>query len=207
MKNIDKLSVILLGVTSSIWVLANVWRTFVNHSLNEENRGTPIYSCKSYLDGGKTVYCRVKLALSTQLDIGPGQHFNLVARHRRRGWFQSHPFIVTWEKESNGHRFLYFLVECKNGFSCSLPKFQTIKGGGKPKYVYLDGPYGHISGLKSFDTVLFCSKGIGVVSQLPLMRYLVMAHNDKTARIRRMSLRWVLESPGSVYLAWKMNRC
>ena len=60
----------------------------------------------------------------------------------------------------------------------------------------LDGPYGGDDALDSFDTVMFWAGGIGIVSHLLHLRQMVQAHNDRKARLRRLTLVWMLESWG-----------
>jgi predicted ferric reductase len=205
MKKKDRFSVILLVCTSCLWLVTTGLWAVMTHSLNNMNRGTAIYSSKRYPANDSTRYLRLKIALSSGRYIGPGQHINLISRHHR-GWLQSHPYCVAWENEKGGQRFLYFLIECQKGFSRSMQLYKTIKDV-SPDYVYLDGPYGPTPNLKSFDTVLFCSKGIGVASQLSLMQDLVKTHNNATARIRRMSLLWFIESPSTFCAQLRRNDC
>jgi NAD(P)H-flavin reductase len=179
-------------------------------SLNDRGfYGTPIFSFKRYGDVPISFY-QVKIQLSTGRKIGPGQYMNLIQR-RKHGWFhawvQSHPYVVGWEEEKSGQRYAYFFIQCKGGFSyyfqqvCKSTKevIKDRKFGSSHSYVLLDGPYGQIPDLKSFDKVLFLAKGIGLAAQLLLMRELLKCHDDRSARIRRLTLVWFLESRRTCY--------
>ena len=61
----------------------------------------------------------------------------------------------------------------------------------------MDGPYGHGAELDCFDKILFVASGIGVAAHLLAIRHLLQAHQDQTARVRRVSLLWFLEKTGT----------
>jgi len=60
----------------------------------------------------------------------------------------------------------------------------------------VDGPYGRHTDLDHFDKVLIIARGIGPVAHLLAARHLVQAHFDPAARVRRLSLVWILGNKG-----------
>ncbi|KAK3115493.1 hypothetical protein LTR53_005109 [Teratosphaeriaceae sp. CCFEE 6253] len=114
----------------------------------------------------------------------------------RWGWnlssgqqFQAHPYLIAWtDEETNGaSRAITLLIECRGGFSSALRLAQT------PVRLLVDGPYGRASGLDVYDKVLLIASGAGVAAHLLAIRELLQAHNDQTARVRRITLLWFLE--------------
>lgn len=76
-----------------------------------------------------------------------------------------------------------------NGFTKKLLRCMR---NGLP--VIIDGPYGKQPPLDRFDTVLFLASGVGLAAQLLHLRHLLEAHNSKTARARRITLVWFLQT-------------
>ena len=62
--------------------------------------------------------------------------------------------------------------------------------------IRVDGPYGSVESLEQFDKVFFVASGIGLAAHLLAIRHLIQTHNDKTSRVRRLSLLWFLETEG-----------
>lgn len=85
------------------------------------------------------------------------------------------------------------LVQTHRGFTRRLQMSSTSSA-------LIDGPYGgsEIESLARYDKVLLMSCGIGLASHLGTAHHLLLAHNTQTARIRRLTLVWLLESQGSV---------
>lgn len=108
------------------------------------------------------------------------------------GPFQAHPYMIAWTRESLDHRSheLHLLVLCQRGFSGMLRMWDRTAA------FQINGPYGDGPGLDGFDKVLFLASGLGIASHLLAIRHLLRAHNDLTARARRVSLLWILESEG-----------
>jgi predicted ferric reductase len=189
-------AIVLMAIISVLWLGTFIlWAVFLQ-SRNESLSGTPIYSFKRVKYGGTTKLYRVKIALQSQRTIAPGQYFYLI--HKRKWWhfFQSHPYMVAWENKKNGTQYVYFLIECQKGFSSRFQEGKSrkeVENDHKPKCskVYMDGPYGGHLYLRNYDTVFFISRGIGIASQLLLIRDLLRAHNNLTARVRRVTLLWV----------------
>ncbi|KAF2439148.1 hypothetical protein P171DRAFT_132259 [Karstenula rhodostoma CBS 690.94] len=135
-------------------------------------------------------------------DLGPGQYVYLTAPglHRHSlGFLQSHPYVIAWiestepnEKhgESQGGHWseITILVERNKGFSDAIFALKRTSS------FLIDGPYGHIQSLDHYDKVLFMASGIGVAAHLLHIRHLLEAHNTKSARVRRITLVWFLET-------------
>ena len=62
--------------------------------------------------------------------------------------------------------------------------------------IRVDGLYGGVESLEHFDKVFFVASGIGLAIHLLAIRYLIHAYNEKTLRVRRLSLLWFLETEG-----------
>lgn len=79
------------------------------------------------------------------------------------------------------------IIEGADGFSQRL-----IESRRDNVRIILDGPYGQQTSLYAFDKVLFLACGIGVTAHLLQIRQLLEAHNQSTARVRRITLIWFL---------------
>lgn len=110
--------------------------------------------------------------------------------HSITGSFQAHPYMIAWEHSDGSCQILTLLIAHCAGFSRMIP---LCKSGTRMR---LDGPYGGTKALQHFDKVLFIASGIGIAAHLLAIRHLVQAHNDKTSRVRRLSLLWFLETDG-----------
>ena len=113
--------------------------------------------------------------------------------NRLVGHFQAHPYMIAWTDEILGQKSSDFqlLIQCRHGFSDRLRLCR------QPSTVIVDGPYGKETPLKDFDKVLFIAAGGGIAAHLLAIRQLLQAHEDRTARCRRLSLLWVLEDQGA----------
>lgn len=87
---------------------------------------------------------------------------------------------------------IYLLIEGRRGFSRALRQCKDVSS------VILDGPYGKSPPLDRFDKVLLIAHGVGIAAHLLTIRHLLRAHEEQTARVRRVSLTWVLENKGRV---------
>jgi predicted ferric reductase len=122
-----------------------------------------------------------------------GQHIFIsvpAISHTVVGRFQAHPYLVAWEEKENSSQILTLLVAPRAGFS---RKVRFCEAGTR---IRVDGPYGCVESLESFDKVFFIASSIGLAAHLLAIRYLIQAHNDKTSRVRRLSLLWFLETGG-----------
>jgi NAD(P)H-flavin reductase len=101
--------------------------------------------------------------------------------------------MIAWDKhEETQEQVIHLLVRGGRGFS------NTLKIGGTAIAAIVDGPYGgsKFAALERYDKVLFMANGIGIASHLLSIRCLLTAHNDQTARVRRLSVVWFLETQG-----------
>ncbi|OCL03054.1 hypothetical protein AOQ84DRAFT_303531, partial [Glonium stellatum] len=88
------------------------------------------------------------------------------------------------------------IQQCK-GFSNTLTTAQ-----GRSSAI-VDGPYGGTQTLDRFDKVLFIASGIGITAHLLSIKYLLQAHDDQSARVRRLTLVWFLETTGILLILFK----
>ena len=106
------------------------------------------------------------------------------------GRFQAHPYLVAWEEKEDSSQILTLLVAPRAGFS------RTVRFCEVGTRIRVDGPYGGVEALEQFDKVFFVASGIGLAAHLLALRYMIQTHNDKTSRVRRLSLLWFLETEG-----------
>lgn len=110
--------------------------------------------------------------------------------HTMIGRLQAHPYMIAWEQKDDSSQILTLLIAHRAGLS------RMIKLCKNDTRIRVDGPYGGTESLEQFDKVLFVASGIGVAAHLLTIRHLVQTHNDKTSRVRRLSLLWFLETDG-----------
>lgn len=122
-----------------------------------------------------------------------GQHIFIAIPtipHTVVGRLQAHPYMVAWEEKEGSNQILTLLVAPRAGFS---RKVKFCEAGSR---IRVDGPYGGVEPLEHFDKVFFVASGIGLAAHLLAIRHLIHAHNEKTSRVRRLSLLWFLETEG-----------
>ena len=122
-----------------------------------------------------------------------GQHIFITVPtipHTVVGRLQAHPYVVAWEEREDSSQILTLLVAPRAGFS---RKVRLCEAGTR---IRVDGPYGCVESLEHYDKVFFIASGIGLAAHLLAIRHLIKAHNDKTSRVRRLSLLWFLETGG-----------
>jgi predicted ferric reductase len=122
-----------------------------------------------------------------------GQHIFIsvpAVPHTVVGRLQAHPYVVAWEEKEDSSQILTLLVSPRAGFS---RKVKLCEAGTR---IRVDGPYGGVESLEQFDKVFFVASGIGLAAHLLAIRHLIQTHNDKTSRVRRLSLLWFLETEG-----------
>lgn len=127
----------------------------------------------------------------------PGQYVYLTLPHHAGfgiGLLQAHPYCVVWVENqfSTGTQSITLLVEIQRGFSDTLRFGRHLK-----QHAVLDGPYGVTRDLRHFDKVLFLASGVGIAAHLAYIRQLLEAHTRRDARVRRLSLVWIVESKGN----------
>jgi hypothetical protein len=127
----------------------------------------------------------------------PGQYVHLCLPSSRllgAGLLESHPFMIAWAAHDDRERLktITILARSRTGFTRHLNVQNNMARA------ILDGPYGgnETGTLIKHDTILLISSGIGLASHLNTARYLLLAHNAQTARLRRLTLVWSLDLPG-----------
>jgi NAD(P)H-flavin reductase len=102
--------------------------------------------------------------------------------------------MIAWVVENDkGHATtIMVLAQCYKGFTRRL-QIANINAS-----ALVDGPYGGLEAdcFTHYDKVLLMSNGIGIAAHLYTARYLLFAHNRQTARVRRLTLIWLLETQG-----------
>lgn len=63
-------------------------------------------------------------------------------------------------------------------------------------HAIVEGPYGGIHSLDSYGTVVLFAGGVGITHHLLYLRRLVRGQVDSTVAARRITLVWVVRSPG-----------
>ena len=147
---------------------------------------------------------RVEITLRRAWKSRSGQFLYLCLPRLRRlglGIFEFHPFMIAWDyisPEPNGStvelttRKIVLLAQPSNGFTKRLLKTDEANNH---SLAIIDGPYGSdLHSFKDYDTVLFMANGIGLAGLLLPIRHLIVAHNNQTARVRRITLHWLLET-------------
>jgi predicted ferric reductase len=110
--------------------------------------------------------------------------------HTVVGRLQAHPYMIAWEEKDDSSQILTLIVTPRAGFS------RMVKLCESDTRIRVDGPYGGTKSLEHFDKIFFITSGIGVAAHLLTIRHLIQTHNDKTSRVRRLSLLWFLETDG-----------
>ncbi|KIW00824.1 uncharacterized protein PV09_07585 [Verruconis gallopava] len=134
---------------------------------------------------------RLWVTLKKPCNIFPGHYFYICfpsIPNRAQGILQWHPYMVMWQEVIEGKQVLQFLLDRRSGFS---KKIRTAE----PKAaVLLDGPYGVDYHVDDYDKVLYITSGVGVASCIVSIQKLLKSHNNKTGRVRRISLTWLADS-------------
>jgi predicted ferric reductase len=109
-----------------------------------------------------------------------------ISRHHG-GFLQAHPYAIAWMEGSD----ISLIVQRQSGFSNDV-----FRATGRHTSVIVDGPYGQPQQFMCYDKVLFIASGIGVAAHLLAIRDLLEAHENRSARVRRITLLWFLETMG-----------
>jgi predicted ferric reductase len=148
---------------------------------------------------------QVRVDIKRPWNVVPGQFVYLSlprARSLGLGLFESHPFMVVWAIENEGGQLksIVLLVRSCRGFTRRLRLAQA------KTTAIIDGPYGGTEAheLANYDKILLMSSGVGIAAHLHMTRYLLLAHNRQTARVRRLTVLWFLETSGSWYLQFSL---
>lgn len=181
----------LFTVQKVLWVILAMRR---NYGLSSISRMTVNRFPRSDLH---QPIVQVRIDVKKPWTAKPGQYIYLTLPRLRSlglGILESHPFMVAWviEDEQTRVQTIVLLVKVRHGFTQKMQFTNPL--GSK----LIDGPYGgnEVNILAKYDTVLLMSSGIGIAAHLEAARYLLLAHNKQTARIRRLTILWKLEARG-----------
>lgn len=181
---------ICLSISSVLWSLQKLaWLTLLlyrNRGLSAKHQAWVIPLQR----GIGTAAVRLDIEILKPWKVQPGQYVYVTipqVDRRRLGFLQSHPYIISWSADEGQKRYMTVIIEGADGFSQRL-----IESRRDNVRIILDGPYGQQTSLYAFDKVLFLACGIGVTAHLLQIRQLLEAHNQSTARVRRITLIWFL---------------
>jgi predicted ferric reductase len=185
-------SMICLTVASGVWILQEclwVGRIWYQNFRSHTSKAMSLIQHSSV--DGKAEAVDMTLVLKRPWKIQPGQYVYItlpgVSRHHG-GFAQSHPYTIAWAEGSE----ITLLIQRHTGFSNDL--FTSSKTAHSSTVV--DGPYGHPQLLLDYDKVLFIASGIGIAAHLLAIKSLLEAHENQSARVRRITLIWFLETDG-----------
>jgi predicted ferric reductase len=149
---------------------------------------------------GATEAIEVTITLRRPWDVNTGGYVYITVpslARRHGGFLQAHPYIIAWAEGAD----ITLLIQRQSGFSNDMftsPAVSTSR-------VVVDGPYGHAQPLLRYDKVLFVANGIGIAAHLLPIRSLLEAHENQTARVRRITLVWFLETAGQSYCPFPLG--
>ena len=185
---------VCLSIASGFWVLDQVIWIILLIYRNYRTDSRNIAHCYPvYYRQEKPQAIQLHIDVHHSWNIHPGQYVYAIVPtvpHFFIGCFQAHPYMVAWSTTYGNSSEIVLLIERRRSFSRAISFHKTIS------HIYLDGPYGTPQPLHNYDKVLFMALGIGVAAHLISIRHLIEAHNSRSARVRRISLVWVLESQG-----------
>ncbi len=192
----NKRALICLVLGCGLWVLQNAFWLF---RLGYRNFGAKPHKWITFTPyastPGSPQAVAVTIALQKPWKVSAGQYLYLtlpsVARHRG-GFIQAHPYNIAWASGSD----VFLIIQKGGGFSSDI-----INAVSSPRSAIIDGPYGHCQSFKRYDRVLFVAAGIGITSHLLTIKDLLEAHKDQTARVRRVTLFWFIETAGKVLVS------
>lgn len=190
---------ICLACGSALWILQNLARAsqFVYHRLRGQAEAGCTITCPSTSKDSMDAMI-VHLELSRPIKVKHGQHvlISVPSTQSFFGRLQSHPYLIAWSDHGReqASRTIDLLIQRRNGFSNRLGLHKNASAK-----TFIRGPYGRGARLNDFDKALFVASGIGIAAHLVAIRHLLQAHEERTARVRRISLLWFLEKPGKLF--------
>lgn len=196
-------AIICLSIGSGLWLLHHaVWLVLLAY----RNFGSGPVGRIS-LEGfphqsDDTQAIRLSVTLKKPWKILPGQYVYITLPGVARlhgGFLQAHPYSIAWSfkvPDDTSTSIVLLIQQCK-GFSNTLTISQSKSSA------IVDGPYGGTQTLDGFDKVLFIASGVGITAHLLSIRYLLQAHDDQSARVRRVTLVWFLETAGMILILSK----
>lgn len=108
-------------------------------------------------------------------------------------WFaQSHPFSIAWwqEEEDGQCLIISLLIKPQNGFTKHL---FHIAHRTHWLRVAIDGPYSQSLDITTYGTIVMFATGIGIATQIPLIKQALEDYRKCQTAIRRVSLIWQLD--------------
>lgn len=201
----DASHVACLGAATGLWLLQHVlW--FAQLYYQNYGRRDLLTNSISRLDQGDTGSpgYRVEIPLRRRWDVSHGYYVYITIPslpESTAAAIQAHPYLLAWVNEgANGHHMnVTLFIQCHRGFSRSLGSCE------QDPVIIVDGPYGGGPEFKEYDKTMFIASGVGIAAHLLAVRGLLQAHNDRTARVRRITLLWVLETRRKCYIYSRMN--
>ena len=184
------LSTVCLSVVTGFWVLQkSIWLVLLVH----RNTGSGLRNtASSYLySADRSRIAQIRISLRRPLAVSPRQYVYITVPsvpHMFLGFFQSHPYMIAWSTTDNNRTEIVLLINARKGFSRAIGYYQEYS------HIMVDGPYGNTYHFNKYDKILFMASGIGIAAHLIPIRHLICAHNDRSARVRRISLMWILET-------------
>jgi predicted ferric reductase len=187
----SRFNIIVLGVASCMWFIQQVfWLTRLCYR-NIGSGSSTVTSFKPYLSQDPSSEgMDITLKLKKPWKVRPGQYVYLtlpnISRHHG-GFLQAHPYVIAWLEGSD----ISLIVQRRSGFSDDI-----FRATHRHTSIIVDGPYGQPQQFMYYDKVLFIASGIGIAAHLLAIRDLLEAHENRSARVRRITLLWFLETAG-----------
>jgi predicted ferric reductase len=144
-------------------------------------------------DKAKHALCQLVSTLERPWKYQPGQYVYIrIPRLGLWRWYdriESHPFQIAWYDNGDGDfiHSIHVPVEPQMGFSRRLETELSIED----IKVQLEGPYGDMQ-IVNYDKIILISNGIGIVSHLAAVKYLLSL--GARTRTRRIDLIWYSQS-------------
>lgn len=191
------LPLVCLVTATTLWVVQTILWAGTMLYRNPLSRNKSIGQLDFLEDQSRVAAVKLVIKPSRRWYVSPGQYVYITVPGlftNMPGRLQAHPFMIAWSEKDPGMRDsqIVLFISCRNGFSAALPHCEG------PFPVILDGPYGGTPSLDQYDKILFLAGGIGIVTHLLHIRQLLRAHDDKCARVRRLTLVWLLDSQGII---------
>ncbi|ENI01104.1 hypothetical protein COCC4DRAFT_148871 [Bipolaris maydis ATCC 48331] len=188
----NRRALVCLSLTSAVWLVQKIlWLIRVGNQNSGRKAANEVTITAFMSKSGVPDAASVTVPLKKNWLIRPGQYIYLtlpgVSRHCA-GFIQAHPYSIAWVDGSE----IILIVQRFAGFSANLHHANTHTNFEFSRIV--DGPYGSPHHLNSYDKVLFLASGIGIVAHLLAIRDLLVAHENQSARVRRITLVWFLET-------------
>jgi predicted ferric reductase len=193
-----------LCVSTSLFVLQNLlwlgfylYGNFSSHSVLNSGTASNAIVTRHRQDSSAEEIIKLEIDIKRPWIVQPGQFVYVSIPGSRRlglGILENHPFLIAWASEDDHKQLktIALLVRVCTGFTRQLRLSNSVSRAN------VDGPYGgaDTAVLRSYDKILVMSSGVGIAAHLFTSLYLLRSHNEQTARVRRLSIVWLLESQG-----------